>query len=214
VRRGGKHIEIRAAVHDREQSAGIGRSILDRDDARMLRELCDHIQREIAALEIRVGVEHDRNVDRVRNRAEVSLDLSILQREIRFEDREDAGRAHRLVIARLRHRVAGRRRRDAGDHRHALVGGFNRRLHHIAPLRLVEIRKLARRTERRQAVNAGFDQIVGQFAEHVDLYLAVGADRRNEVRHHTVKFGHPENPPSSRNFCSAGVVARPSALLR
>ena len=66
--------------------------------------------------------------------AEIRFDLCFRQREIGFEDGEDAVGAELLVVARLRHRVRGRRRRDARDHRHAACGGFDRRLHHFGAL--------------------------------------------------------------------------------
>ena len=90
----------------------------------------DHVEREVAALELRIGVEHDRNVDGVGDGAEVGFDLRVLQREIGFEDREDAVGAELLVARRLRDRVGGRGRGDAGDHRHAPLRRLDRGAHH------------------------------------------------------------------------------------
>jgi hypothetical protein len=39
---------------------------------------------------MRIGVEHDRNVDGVRDRAEIALDLRVPEREIGFENGENA----------------------------------------------------------------------------------------------------------------------------
>jgi hypothetical protein len=64
----------------------------------MLGEPRDHVEREVAALELRVGVEHDRDVDGVGNRAEVAFDLRVVEREIRFEDGEDAVGAEPLIV--------------------------------------------------------------------------------------------------------------------
>ena len=75
---------------------------------------------KVAALELRIGIKHDRNVDRIGDGAEVSLDLRILEREIGFEDGEDAVGAEVLIVPRLRHRVGGGGRGNAGDYRHAL----------------------------------------------------------------------------------------------
>ena len=120
----------RRSGYDRQQPAGIGRGILDVADARMLREPRDHVEREIAALELRIGVEHDRNVDRVGDGAKVGFDLRVLEREVGFEDGEDAVGAELLVDLRLLDGVGGRGRGDARDHRHAFARGFDRRAHH------------------------------------------------------------------------------------
>lgn len=44
----------------------------------------------VAALEIRIGVEHHWDIDGVGNRPKVSLDLRILEREVSFTDGKDA----------------------------------------------------------------------------------------------------------------------------
>ena len=75
----------------------------------MLREARDHVERKVAALELRIGVEHDRNVDRVGDGAEIGFDLRVLEREIGFENGEDAVGAELLVRLRLFDRVRGRR---------------------------------------------------------------------------------------------------------
>ena len=85
----------------------------------MLGEPRDHVEGQVGALELRVGVEHDRNVDRVGDGAEVAFDLRVLEREIRFEDGEDAVGAEPLIGPRLRDRIGGGGRGDAGDDRHA-----------------------------------------------------------------------------------------------
>ncbi len=46
VRGGREHFEPRAAIDDRQQPAGIGRSILDVADARMFAQARDHVERQ------------------------------------------------------------------------------------------------------------------------------------------------------------------------
>ena len=63
----------------------------------MGREPRDHVKREIGALELRVGVDHDGNVNGVGNGAEVRFDLRVGDREIRLHDRENAVGAELLM---------------------------------------------------------------------------------------------------------------------
>ena len=56
----------------------------------MLCEPRNHIQREVRSLELRVGVHHHGNVDRIGNGAEIGFDLPVLERKIGFQDRKDA----------------------------------------------------------------------------------------------------------------------------
>ena len=86
----------------------------------------DHIERQVGALELRVGVDHDGNVDGIRDGAEIGFDLRIRQREIGFEDGEDAVGAELLIGLRLRDRIRRRGRGDAGDDGHALLRGLDR----------------------------------------------------------------------------------------
>ena len=79
----------------------------------------DDVEGQVAALELRVGVEHHGNIDRVGDGAEIALDLGILQREIRFENGENAGRSEPLVVPRLGDGIRSRGRGNAGDDRHA-----------------------------------------------------------------------------------------------
>ena len=46
---------------------------------------------------LRIGVEHDRNIDGVGDGAEIGFDLRVLEREVGFEDGEDAVGAEPLV---------------------------------------------------------------------------------------------------------------------
>jgi hypothetical protein len=113
------------------------------------REPRDHIERQVGALELRVGVDHDGNVDGVGNGAEVRFDLCIGNRKVRLHDRQNAVGSEFLMRSCLRHRVRCRRRGDAGDHGHAPLCGFDRGLYDGRALRLVEIGELAGRSERR-----------------------------------------------------------------
>ena len=87
-----------AAVHDRQQPPGVGGGVLDGVNARVLGEPRDDVEGKVAALELRIGVEHHRNVDRVGDGAEVGFDLRILEWKIGFEDGEDAVGAERLIV--------------------------------------------------------------------------------------------------------------------
>ena len=92
---------------------------------------------------MRIGVDDDRNVDRIGNRAEIGLDAGIGQREIRFEDRKDAVGAEFLIGLGLRHRIRRRCRDDAGDHGHAALRRCDRGLDHRGALRGIEIGEFA-----------------------------------------------------------------------
>ena len=87
-------------------------------------EPLDHIQREVGALELRIGIDHDGNVDGIRDGAEVGFDLRVADREIRLHDRENAIGAEFLMRPCLRHRVRRRGRCDAGNDRHPAPGGL------------------------------------------------------------------------------------------
>ncbi len=156
----------------------------------MRRETRNHIQRQIGALELRIGVDHHGNIDRVRDGAKVRFDLRIAKREIRFQDGEDAVGTHLLIGPRLRHRIQRRGRDDAGDHRHPPLRSFNRRLHHCDALHVVEIGELAGRAERRQPVHPRYDEIVAEPAEYFGTDLPVGVNRRDQIGKDAVEIGH------------------------
>ena len=160
-------------------------------------ELGDRVERKVAALELRIGVEHDRNIDRVGDGAEVGLDLRVLEREIGFQDGEDAVGAEPLIVLRLRHRVGGGGRGNAGDHRHALLRRLDGRLHDGGALLVVEIGKLAGRAERGEPMHAGLDQIVAELAEHIGLDAARRVDGRDEIGKDAVEVGHSDVNPRS-----------------
>ena len=71
----------------------------------MLGEARDHVEAEVAALELRIGVERDRQIDRIGDGAEILFDLRILEREIGFEDGKDAVDAELLIMPRLLDRI-------------------------------------------------------------------------------------------------------------
>ena len=91
----------------------------------MRREPRDHVEREIAALELWIGVEHNRNIHRVGDGAKIGFDLRIFQRKVRFEDRENAVGAQALIVFGLYDGIRRRCGGNAGDHRHAAVGRFD-----------------------------------------------------------------------------------------
>jgi hypothetical protein len=155
----------------------------------MLCEPADDIETEIGALELRIGVDDDGNGDRVGDGAKIAFDLRIGKREISLENGQDAIGAELLIGSGLRHRVIGRCRGNAGHHRYSPPRGFNGRLHHHGALFAAQIGKLAGGTERRQPVNAGFDEIVAQPAEHVAADIAVGIDGRNQIGKHAMEIG-------------------------
>src|SRR4030095_10736243 len=96
---------ITAAVYDREQPAGVGRGVLDVADAGMGGEALDDVERQIRTLELRIGVDHDGNVDGIGNRAEIGFDAAVGQREVGFEDCENPVGAKLLVSLCLPHRI-------------------------------------------------------------------------------------------------------------
>ena len=67
----------------------------------MLAQARDHVEREIGALELRIGIEDDRHIDRIGDGAEIAFDLRLGEREIGFENGENAGGAELLVAPRL-----------------------------------------------------------------------------------------------------------------
>ncbi len=156
----------------------------------MRREAGDDVEGEVAALELRVGVEHHGNVDGVGDGAEVAFDLGVLEREIGFEDGEDAGGAEALIMLRLGDRVRRRGRGDAGHHRHAAGRGFDGRGDDGGALLAVEIGELAGRAERREAVHAGGDEIAREARQHLALDAARGIDGRDEIGKDAVEVGH------------------------
>ena len=191
MRRRGKHLDaVAAAIDDRQQPPGIGGGILDVADARMACEPLDHVERQIRALELRIGVDHDGNIDRIRDRAEIGFDAGVGNRKIGFHDRQNAVGAELLIRPRLRHRIRRRGRGNAGDHGHAALCGLDRGLHHRRALRCVEIGELAGRAERRQSVHAGLDEIVAQPRQHVGSNLAGRIDGRDEIGKDAVEISH------------------------
>lgn len=158
--------------------------------ARMACEPLDAVEREVRALELRIGVDHDGDVDRLCNRAEIGFDLRIGKREIRLQDRQNAVGPARLIRFRLRHGVQCRGRGDAGHHRHAAAGRFDGGLDDRHPLGAAQIRKLAGRAERRQAVHPGSNEILAQPRQHVAADGAVGIERRNEIGEDAMEIRH------------------------
>jgi hypothetical protein len=191
MRGGREHLDrVAAAIDDREQPSSVGRGILDVADARMISEPRNHIQREIRALELGIGVDHHGNVDRVRDAAEVGFDLRVGERKIRFEDREDAVGAEFLIGAGLRDRIGRRGGDHAGDHGHTAFCRCDRRAHHGGALVGIEIGEFAGRTERRQSVHAGLDQIIAKPGENILADVAGRIDRGDEIGEDAVEVGH------------------------
>ncbi len=194
----GEHFDaVAATIHDRQQPAGVGGGVLDVTDARMGREPGDHIEREIRALELRVGVDHDGNVDGVGDGAEVGFDLRIGDRKVRLHDRENAVGAKFLMRLCLRHCVRCRCRGDAGNHGHAAFGRFDGRLHDRRALRMVEIGELTGRSERRQPMHARRDEVVTEPAQHLGANLARCIDRRHQIGKHAVEISHRRKMPQA-----------------
>jgi hypothetical protein len=192
---------------NREQTPGIGRGVLDVADARMLAEPRDHVEREVAALELRIGIEHDRNVDGVGDGAEIALHLRIPEREVGFEDGENAVGAELLVAPSLRDRVGRCGRGDARYDRDAAAGGGDRRAHHRLALGAVEIGELAGRAERGQPMHAGRDEIIDQPAQHVVEHAAGRVDRRDEIGIDAAEIAH------AVRVAGAGVGDKRSAKI-
>jgi hypothetical protein len=56
----------------------------------MRREPGDDVERQVRALKLWIGVDHHGDIDRVRDSAEIGFDLRIAEREISFQDRQNA----------------------------------------------------------------------------------------------------------------------------
>ena len=125
----------------------------------MLRKARNYIEREVAALKLRVGVKHNWNVDCIGNRTKIRFDLCVLEREVGLENCQNSVGTELLVRLRLLDCICRGGRCHTRDHRHFFRRRFDRRLHHRFTLRTVEVCKLAGRTERRQPVHAGLDQV-------------------------------------------------------
>jgi hypothetical protein len=189
---------IATAIDDRQQPPGIGGCVLDVLNARMGRKPRDAVKRKVGALELRIGVDHDGNVDRIRDAAKIGFDLRIGQRKICFQNRQNAIGAELLVRFRLRHRIRRRGRGDAGDHGNAAACRLDRRLHDVGALRIVQVGKFAGRAEWRQSVHAGGDEILAQTAEHAVADPPVGVDGRNQIGKDAVEIRHGEIVPNPR----------------
>jgi hypothetical protein len=165
------------------------RGVFEVADVFRLREAVDRAEREVAALEPRIGVEHDRTGDRVGDRLEVGDDAILGHREIGLENREDAGAAQALEFGRLPDRLGRGGRRDARDHRHPPGRPLERHLDHPALLRPLQIGELAGRAERCQPVHAGRDQMLAEPPQHLILDPPGRVHRRDQVRKHPVELG-------------------------
>ena len=166
----------------------------------MLGQTRDNVEREIAALKLRIGVKHDRNVDRVGDGAKVGFDLRILEREVGFENCENAVDAEFLAGLRLFDCIGGHGRRDTCDHRHAFCRRLDRRLHDRLALCAIEIGEFAGRAKRRQAMHAGLDEVGRELAKHVGEDFSFRIDRRDEIGEYTVEIAHalPKTPTAPR----------------
>ena len=68
----------------------------------MRRKPCDAIKRKIRALELRIGVDHDGNIDRIRDAPEIGFHLRVGKRKVRFQNRQNAVGTELLIRDRLR----------------------------------------------------------------------------------------------------------------
>src|SRR5262245_51397751 len=109
----------------------------------MFAEPCDHIERKIAALKLRIGVEGHGNLDRVGDRPEVRFDMRILERKVGLENRKDAVGAELLKRLRLRDCVRSGSRCNTGDDGNAFVRSLDRCANDSLTLRAIEIGELA-----------------------------------------------------------------------
>ena len=161
----------------------------------MMRKLFNGRQRKIRTLKIRIGVEHRRQLGGVRNGSEIRNHRRIIQREIGFQNGEDAIRPHRRVIARLAFRIHNRGRRNAGHHRHTARGLGDHNFNNAPPLRQIQISKLTRATQGRQPMHAGCDQMIHQAAQFGFQYRAIRRDGGDQVRENPMKFLHDLHIP-------------------
>src|SRR5438270_14101771 len=80
---------VAAAIHDREQSPGVGRGVLDVADPRMRGEPGYTIEREVRALELRIGVDLEGNINRIGKGAKIGFEPRVPKRKIGFPYRQD-----------------------------------------------------------------------------------------------------------------------------
>ena len=138
-------------------------------------------RRQVRALEIRVGVDHHRTRHRPGRRGEERDDAVLGDGEIGFQRRDHAGDAHGLEFAGLTARLGGGGGGDAGDHRHPPGRRFQRDFHHPFLLFPRKVRELAGAAERRQAVDAGGDDVLAEPAENPVHDRAVVVDGRHQI---------------------------------
>ncbi len=93
----------------------------------------------------------------VGNGTKIGFDLRVFQREVGFQNGENAVGAELLIGFGLFDCICCGRRCNTGDNGHAFARCLDRRLHNSFALDAIEIGEFAGRTERRQAVHSGFD---------------------------------------------------------
>jgi len=208
VRRGGEDLHPAFdTIDDRQQAAGVDRRILDVADVRHTTQPLDHRQAEVRTLEARVGVQHHRQRHRLADRPEVREHAVVGEREVGLEDGENAVGPEPLPLARLIDGVGGRGRGHAGNDRHTAGGRLDDHLDHPSALVAAQVGELAGRSERRQPVHAGADQVLAQTAEDFVLDPAALVDRRDEVRKDPVKRRILHRIPASSDARSRRAAA-------
>ncbi len=135
------------------------------------------VERQVRALELRVGVEHHRAGDRCRDGSEIGDDAVIGDGKIGFQHGENAGTAFFLERDGLADGVIRCGRGNPCDHRHAARCGFEGHLHHPLLLRPIQIGKLAGGAKRRQPVNPSIEQMLDQGGQYLVHDPAMPVDR-------------------------------------
>jgi hypothetical protein len=136
-------------------------------DARVRGETLDDVERQVRALELRIGVDHDGNIDRIGNGAEIGLDTASGKagntlrgwrgcRRRRASGTPSPAPPHPPSRSRRRPRSQARRRFAA-----AMVVSTT-----AVALCGIEVSEFAGRAERCQPVHAGCNEIVAQLLQH------------------------------------------------
>ncbi len=125
------------------------------------------------------------------NGGKIALDTPRRQREHLLQDQDQPVCAEPGVRLRLPHGIAGGKRRDARQHRHAPGRGIDHDAHDLLTLLEREIGELAGAAQGREPVHAAGDQMFDQLAQHALAHAPRGfVDRGNEVGENSVKVGH------------------------
>ena len=180
-RRSEKIERIAATIGYGQKSASVRGGVLQSNDIGVSTQPFDNIDGQMAALEVRIGINNDRQVGAVCNRAEIHFRFLIAEREIGFKDREDAIGAGAPVGDRLFDGVRSGCAGDTSDDRRSARRGIGRDIDDTLPLLAIQVGELAGAAEWRETVDAETDQIVAEPRQYVVFDRPGFIDRRYQV---------------------------------